>query len=108
VLYELRTYESVPGRMPALAARFRDHTFGLFEKHGLELVFMAMTEFGENSNNELVYVLRFQSYQEMQERWAAFQADPEWRRARQESEKDGPLVARVSRRLLNAAAFEKS
>ena len=108
MLYELRTYESVPGRMPALAARFRDHTFALFEKHGLELVFMAMTEFGENSNNELVYVLRFQSYQEMQDRWAAFQADPEWRRARQESEKDGPLVARVSRRLLNAAAFEKS
>jgi hypothetical protein len=108
VLYELREYESVPGRMPALVARFRDHTLGLFEKHGLELVFMTVTEFGANSNNELVYVLRFQSYQEMQERWAAFQGDPEWRRVRQESEKDGPLVARLSRRLLNAAAFEQS
>ena len=107
MLYELREYESVPGRMPLLAARFRDHTLRLFEKHGLEMVFIAVTEFGDNSNNQLVYVLRFGSYQEMQERWAAFQGDPEWLAARQESEKNGPLVARVTRRLLNAAAFER-
>jgi hypothetical protein len=62
VLYELREYESVPGRMPALVARFRDHTLGLFDKHGFDLVFMTVTEFGDNSNNELVYALRFASY----------------------------------------------
>jgi hypothetical protein len=108
MLYELREYESVPGRMPALVSRFRDHTLGLFEKHGIEVVFMSLTEFGGNSNNELVYVVRFDSYQQMQECWASFQADPDWQQARRESEKDGPLVARLSRRLLNGAAFEKS
>ncbi len=108
MLYELREYEAVPGRLAALVARFRDHTLGLFERHGIEVVFISVTEFGENSNNELVYVVRFESYQQMQERWAAFQGDPEWQQVRRDSEKDGPLVARLSRRLLNAAAFEKS
>ena len=107
MLYELREYEVVPGRMPALVARFREHTLRLFEKHGLEVVFMTLTEVGDNSNNQLVYALRFRSYQEMQERWTAFLGDPEWLRARQESEKAGPLVARVSRRLLNETAFEE-
>ena len=105
MLYELREYEVVPGRMPALVARFREHTLRLFEKHGLEVVFMTLTEVGDNSNNELVYILRFNSYQEMQERWAAFVVDPEWLKVRQESERDGPLVARVRRRLLNDAQF---
>lgn len=105
MLYEVREYEAVPGRLPALVTRFRDHTLALFDKHGFDLAFISLTEFGDNANNELVYVLRFGSYQEMQERWAAFQGDPEWRQVRQDSEKEGPLVARVGRRLLNDAVF---
>ena len=105
MLYEVREYETVPGRMPALIARFREHTLGLFEKHGFDLAFISLTEFGDNSNNELVYVLRFNSYQEMQERWAVFLADPEWVKVRKESERDGPIVARVRRRLLTDAPF---
>ena len=34
MIYELRTYEAAPGKLPALNARFRDHTRGLFERHG--------------------------------------------------------------------------
>ena len=92
--------------MPALVARFRDHTLGLFERHGLEIVFIATTELGDNSNNQLVYALRFDSYQQVQERWAAFQADPDWIAARTDSERDGPLVASITRRLVNSAAFD--
>jgi len=106
VLYELRDYELVPGRMPDLVARFRDHTLALFEKHGLDVVFMGITEFGDNSNNQLTYVLRFNTYQEMQELWMSFQRDPEWLQVRRDSEVNGPLVARITRRLINAAAFE--
>jgi hypothetical protein len=106
VLYELRDYELVPGRMPDLVARFRDHTLALFAKHGLDVVFIGVTEFGDNSNNQLTYVLRFDSYQEMQERWTTFQRDPDWLQVRSESEVNGPLVARITRRLVNGAAFE--
>src|SRR4249920_1285715 len=34
-VYELRTYTTLPGRLPALNKRFADHTMKLFEKHGM-------------------------------------------------------------------------
>ena len=30
MIYELRTYEAAPGKMPELNARFRDHTLRIF------------------------------------------------------------------------------
>jgi hypothetical protein len=105
MIYEIREYTTVPGRMPALVQRFTDHTLDLFARHGMELEFISLTELGGNSNNELVYVLRFASYEEMAARWAGFLADPEWQEVRRASETDGPIVASISRRVLNPAAF---
>ena len=34
-LYEMRIYTAAPGKKEALDARFRDHTIGLFKKHGM-------------------------------------------------------------------------
>lgn len=100
MIYEIREYTTVPGRMPALVKRFSEHTTRLFAKHGMEFSFLATTEFGANSNNELVYVMTFDSYDDMATKWAAFQADPEWREVRAASEADGPIVASISRRVL--------
>ncbi|MBW0107628.1 NIPSNAP family protein, partial [Pseudonocardia sp. KRD-182] len=36
MLFELREYTVVPGRLPTLIARFNDHTLGLFDKHGFD------------------------------------------------------------------------
>ena len=33
-VYELRTYTTNEGKLDNLNARFRDHTVGLFDKHG--------------------------------------------------------------------------
>jgi hypothetical protein len=106
MIYEIREYTTVPGRMPALVQRFKDHTLGFFRKHGMEVVFITLTELGSNSNNELVYVLRFDSYDDMVTKWAAMQADPGWQEVRSASEADGPIVAVVNRRVLSPAAFE--
>ncbi|MDT7750005.1 MAG: hypothetical protein QOD96_3667 [Pseudonocardiales bacterium] len=106
MIHEIREYVTVPGRMPALVRRFNEHTFGFFEKHGMELTFIALTEVGENSNNELVYGLRFEDYADLERKWAAFQSDPEWQRARVDSEQDGPIVAQIRRRILNPSRFE--
>ena len=38
MVYELRTYFTEDGRLPALNARFRDHTVKLFEKHGINAI----------------------------------------------------------------------
>jgi hypothetical protein len=106
MIYEIREYTTVPGRMPALVKRFNEHTLGYFRKHGMEVVFLTLTELGSNSNNELVYVLRFDSYDDMVTKWAAMQADRGWQEARSASEVDGPIVATINRRVLSPAAFE--
>lgn len=108
MLYELREYTAVPGRLPRLIQRFNDVTVELFRKHGMDLVFLSRTDFGEDSKNEIVYVLRFSSYGEMERCWAAFFADPQWQAAASASEVDGPLVASVRRRLLTSAEFPES
>ena len=37
-VFEMRTYYTHEGRLPALNKRFREHTTALFEKHGMELM----------------------------------------------------------------------
>ena len=105
MIYEIREYTTVPGRMPALVKRFKNHTLRIFERMGMEVTFISLTELGENSNNELVYVMRFDSYDDMATKWAAFTADPEWREKRASSEVDGPIVASIRRRVLNPGVF---
>ncbi|WP_214368304.1 NIPSNAP family protein [Pseudonocardia sp. H11422] len=105
MIYEIREYTTVPGRMPALIKRFKDHTLGIFAKHGMECVFISLTELGDNGNNELVYVMKWDSYAEMADKWAAMMSDPEWVKVKAASEEDGPIVAKLSRRVLNPGAF---
>jgi hypothetical protein len=107
MIYELREYTVVPGRMAELVKRFNTYTFRLFEKHGIDCVFCSLTDIGENSNNELVYVVRFDSGVDRDEKWAKFISDREWDEARQLSEKaaGGPLVASIRNRILSSAPF---
>ena len=105
MIYELREYTAVPGRLPALIERFNTATCRIFRKHGMDLVFLSRTELGDDSKNEVVYVLRFDSYDDLQRKWAAFLADPEWQQTAARSEEAGPLVARVRRRVLTFADF---
>ncbi|GAA5158457.1 NIPSNAP family protein [Pseudonocardia eucalypti] len=106
MIYEIREYTTVPGRMPALVKRFNEHTLGLFQKHGIDLDFISLTGFGDNTGNELVYVVRFEDYGDLERKWAAFQGDPDWQAAKAASEADGPIVANISRRILSPSAFE--
>ena len=99
MIHELRIYTAHPGKMGALQARFRDHTMGLFEKHGLHNVGYWTNAVGGKSD-ELWYILGFENYGQREAAWAAFAADPDWQKARAESEKDGPLVHHIENRIL--------
>ena len=35
MIYELRIYRTLPGRLPNLLARFRNHTLRIWERHGI-------------------------------------------------------------------------
>ena len=50
-------------------------------------------------------MLGFDSLADREQKWAAFQADPDWHRARAESEVDGPLNARVRNAILRPTNY---
>lgn len=96
-LYELRVYTTEPGRLPALNARFRDHTMKLFEKHGMKNGMYWTPTDPERKDNTLIYVVSHASQEAAAKSWKDFIADPEWHKARDASEKDGKIVAKVDR-----------
>ncbi len=104
MIYEYRVYETLPGRLPGLHARFRDHTLMLFEKHGIKNIGYWTAGVGDYSDR-LIYILGFESVEQRERAWAAFQADPEWQRVRAESEENGLLVSRVFNSLLKPTDY---
>ena len=104
MIYELRVYKCIPGRLPALINRFANITLKLWEKHGIKQAGFWTTLVGE-SNLELYYLLAWESLADRDKKWNAFQADPEWLAKRAETEKDGPIVANVANQLLTPTAF---
>ncbi len=93
MLYELRVYETLPGKLPALNARFADHTVGFFQEHGIGITGFWTDEIGES--NKLTYILNFDSLGDREKKFSAFGTDPRWLAVRAETEQEGPLVARV-------------
>ncbi len=103
MVYELRIYRCMPGRKADVLARFRNHTMGLFRKHGIECVGFWDTIVGEN--DELIYITKFASWEEREKKWAAFQTDPERIRVLEESHATGPIVEHARTALLRATDF---
>jgi hypothetical protein len=94
-VYELRIYYSPEGKLDTLHARFRDHTMKLFEKHGIENIGYWVPV--DNKENKLAYIIAHPSREAADKNWAAFFADPDWKKAQKESEANGPIVARVEK-----------
>ena len=106
--FEMRTYHAAPGKLDALNARFRDHTVKLFKKHGMESIGYwtpAPPADGDAAGNTLVYILAYPSKEACEASWKAFRADPDWIKAKTESEKDGPLVEKVDSLYLNPTDY---
>ncbi len=104
MLYELRIYTTMPGKMGALQARFRDHTTALFEKHGIKNVGYWTNAVGGRSD-ELWYILAYEDAAARDTSWRAFVTDEEWNRVRAASEEDGPLVHHIENRYLRPTDF---
>jgi hypothetical protein len=95
-VFELRTYVANEGKFEALHTRFREHTNDLFRKHGMTIVgYWVPQDEKDGKSNTLVYMLAFPDREAAKKSWAEFGADPEWQKAKGESEKDGVLVGKV-------------
>ena len=104
-VFELRTYTTPPGKLDALKSRFRDHTIGIFNKHGMTSVGYWVPADAPLSENTLIYVLAHSSREAAAKSWADFRTDPDWVKAKTESEKDGPLTTKVESVFLSPADF---
>ncbi|WP_439603364.1 NIPSNAP family protein [Devosia sp.] len=104
MIYELRIYTCLPGRLPDLQRRFQDHTLALWERHGIEQAGFWTTVIG-NSNNDLTYMVRWNSMAERETKWTTFATDPDWIAARNASEANGPLLANVTSQFLSPTSF---
>ena len=104
MIYELRVYHAVPGRLPDLLKRFDTITLKIWQRHGIEQAGFWTVLVGE-SNQALYYLLKFDSLADREKKWNAFVVDPEWLAKRAETEKDGAIVANVSNQLLAPTAF---
>jgi NIPSNAP len=106
-VFELRTYYANPGKMTALHARFRDHTCKLFEKHGMTIVGFWSPIDKDKSEEMMVYILAYPNMEARNKAWKAFGADPDWIKAKADSEKDGPLVKKADSVFLTATDYSK-
>jgi hypothetical protein len=104
MIYELRVYSCIPGRLPALLKRFESQTVDLWKKHEIRPVGFWTVLVGDG-NNDLHYLLAWDSLAEREQKWAKFQADPAWQAARSDSEKDGPIIGNIKSAFLQPTSF---
>lgn len=105
-VFEWRTYTCLPGRLPNLITRFKNHTLKIFEKHHMENIAYFISEEKEGQS-KLVYLLAHKSEEAAAKSWDAFRNDPAWIAARDASEKDGKIVEKVESIFLKPLSFSK-
>lgn len=107
-LFELRTYTTNEGKLDALDARFRDHTLGLFAKHGIEnVIYLHPAEGQEGAGNTLIYLVAHKDHESRKASFAGFGQDPAWKAARTASEANGKLLIKggIENRFFNATDY---
>ena len=57
------------------------------------------------AENTLVYLIAHDSRESAEASWAEFRADPEWQRAREESQRDGQIVENVESLFLSPTHY---
>jgi len=104
-VFEIRTYTANEGKLDALHARFRDHTTKLFEKHGITNIGYWKPLDEPSSKNTLIYLLAYPNREAAKKAWEGFRKDPDWLKAKQASEVNGVLTAKVDSIYMEATDY---
>jgi len=106
MIYEVREYTPMPGRLGDAINLFKTVVIALFRRHGMELVQAGFTTIGDKSFNELVYTMRFADLADLERKWTAFLTDPDWATALTDHEQSGPLYQAIRRRVIDSSPFD--
>jgi hypothetical protein len=106
MIYELRRYECLPGKLPSLHKLMEQLAVPIFKKHGMRVV-GAWSPLVGDAEATLIYMLSWNSMDEWKAKWKAFKADPEWleKRAEFAKKEGGPLVARITNSFLDPTSY---
>ncbi len=104
-VFELRVYHAAAGKLSDLEARFRDHTIGIFNRHGIKSIAYWTPLDEPDKSNSLIYILQHPSREAATANWKAFQDDPEWKSVKEKSEANGKLVDKVDSTYLALTDF---
>jgi hypothetical protein len=104
-VFEIRTYHTLPGRLEALQKRFREHTLTMFEKHDMTNVGYWVPQDSPAKETTLIYVISHASREAAKANWAAFVADPEWKKIAADSQVDGKIIDRIESVYMDATDY---
>lgn len=99
MIYELRIYTVVPGRLLDTVDRFRDHVVPLFDRHGIDNRGRWIATAGPKGPC-FVYLLAYRSLEKRAEQWACFGNDPDWIAVRDRTAGREELTERSERVLI--------
>jgi hypothetical protein len=89
-VFEFRRYKATPGNLNRLHARFRDHTIGLFSRHGIShFGYWSPVDTEHGAGDTLMYIMVHRSVEARDASLRAFREDPDWVAARTASEQAG-------------------
>ncbi len=105
MIFELRTYWAAPDKHEQLHARFRNLTLSRFAHHAMDVIGFWIPVPATAESGDLVYLLAFRDQAALEAAWSAFRADPEWQAGKAASERDGPLVVKLTSTVLNPTDY---
>ena len=105
MIYELRTYWAIPGKLDDLQNRFRSHSCRILAKHNMPVFGFWEPSPRTADSGDLVYIVMHPDEAAMEANWLAFRADPEWQQVRDASEAGGKIVARTASQVLKPTDY---
>ncbi len=76
MIFDMRTYDLVPGGLAAYMAAVRDVALPVRERYGIRLAGWYFTEIG--TLNRVVHIWAFRDWAHLTEAKARFRQDPDW------------------------------
>lgn len=102
MIYDLRTYTMVPGRLRAFLTLYENEGLPVQLRHQPRLIGYFVTEIG--TQNQVVHLWAYENMADREQRRAALELDPEWIAYRQKSALAGN-VQHQENKILRSAPF---
>ena len=104
MIYELRNYELMAGKAPAVIERFGQHSIHYFAQHGIQNIGYWTPTFGEYSNR-WIYLLGYEDMADRERAWAELANDPVRQKVMEEASQEGPQTHHVTNLFLRPTEY---